>query len=945
MPVLRMPVKWIITNAPRSSTKISSRQKAIIGAKEAERHFKSRVSSYESSLSAFERQKKEYELSQEEYENAVKEYEAKYSKYLKPATRAGVQARHGPKVIFAEPSRPTETRVLKKVYGEYTETRKGIGKKQEKLVVSYGALQQKQTGLEKTRESLIKQQASVKQKFKEIPRGYYTTTTTSGGKIDYTTPSGKIYFQGRGGTLAGVQDPIKGESRLATPQDKIEFKEVKQKYADSVQLKSVNAFDWRKFECAVIEKQVQLYNESVQFQQSVRPTEWQQFKEDTSVKIEKFGEKVAETKEKYSPHYQFGKYVIGKFSPTKVPVYTALTRDVTLTPFYTVAAIIREPEKTIKTGLVMGGIGLGATVLVATAPVTAFPVAVIGGTAISLYGFGKVQQLYHAYTVGEMKGGSAAGITAVTHKKAEIIGTELIPMAVGGYIGAKIGGITVKTIRIEKTYKLYEPSKAESLLKKVSKIRQKASIHDIGKQTILQESRVLKFGKYPIKTLTPRYLGFTPTTRVIITPVPSGRVVLTGTTKVKPMKIPGTTPIKYRAQIQKYDLIMKGIQTEKGYELGGSAIKTRGGLPTTQGRALEVQMISKGKVDYGFTIKYPSGKTIKVKGPQVEYFKVTSSSAKATFIVGRKGSFVETHYKPIEIGRWGKTQISQLAVEFPKVEVKMEGGWTPNITKGKTIKKFEIGTFKEKVYVPSLRNEIIISKTGIRQIFPLEQIYIKPKGIIKSIILKTGKPIGEQLSIVKATEVKSALIKADLIKPITTTKIIPVSVLREEFALSQVRKSSLRQDPLSKLAQNLESKTEQRLEQRSRLRMEQRAEIRALTRPLVRVETKLRARARMRTRTRARARIRLVPSIIGPSIVPVIVPPPPILGGFFLPKRFGIKSKRGIKGIGDMGYGYRPTVYAIVTKLKAPKIRKGGVESGLGARPITPTIRRIKWEI
>lgn len=59
-------------------------------------------------------------------------------------------------------------------------------------------------------------------------------------------------------------------------------------------------------------------------------------------------------------------------------------------------------------------------------------------------------------------------------------------------------------------------------------------------------------------------------------------------------------------------------------------------------------------------------------------------------------------------------------------------------------------------------------------------------------------------------------------------------------------------------------------------------------------------------------------------------PPPPIFfpsgGGFSMG---GIKKKKG-----KQKRAYTPTVYSVVTKLKASKIDIGGVRSGLGARPI-----------
>ena len=159
------------------------------------------VGKYKESLSAYEARLKKYKLSKEAYEKKISSWKKKYEPYL--TKRRGVS-------VF-QAKRQLAERTVKKAFKEYKKTGVEIEKGFEELKGEAKEVGVAGSALEAERKAIP-------------PIKHYETISMT----DYTSPGGYKYFGGKGGKLAGVEDPVLGESRLATKEDIIEFGKLKE---------------------------------------------------------------------------------------------------------------------------------------------------------------------------------------------------------------------------------------------------------------------------------------------------------------------------------------------------------------------------------------------------------------------------------------------------------------------------------------------------------------------------------------------------------------------------------------------------------------------------------------------------------------------------------------------------------------------------------------------
>jgi len=179
-------------------------------------------------LPSYRERIKTFKGSQEEYEEKVKSWKEKYRPYLQRVGKYGQKIRSGSAYTFVS-QRQLPKRTTKKLYGTYTTKRTQLKAKAATLKTKYTKLKKEQKELQ-TLSSKAQAPYTIK----------YTTKSTKGGGHYETKELGqtKKWFVSDKGQLAGVEDPIAQESRLATGSDIVTFGALKyyqKKYDESQQ--------------------------------------------------------------------------------------------------------------------------------------------------------------------------------------------------------------------------------------------------------------------------------------------------------------------------------------------------------------------------------------------------------------------------------------------------------------------------------------------------------------------------------------------------------------------------------------------------------------------------------------------------------------------------------------------------------------------------------------
>lgn len=183
-----------------------------------------RISRYKKEVEAFKGRLEKYKTSKEQYEKELAEWKEKYGEYLQPASRFGQRARAGSKFIFAPKRKEVDPRTTKRLYELYKEEGEQLQQKGTTLQKEGAYLSGKHKALS-TSYSQLKTKTA---KLSRVSRGY--TISKVDGREVWTTPEGYKYFTGKEGKLAAVEDPARGESRLATGADILAFSAMKAQY-------------------------------------------------------------------------------------------------------------------------------------------------------------------------------------------------------------------------------------------------------------------------------------------------------------------------------------------------------------------------------------------------------------------------------------------------------------------------------------------------------------------------------------------------------------------------------------------------------------------------------------------------------------------------------------------------------------------------------------------
>jgi hypothetical protein len=560
---------------------------------------------YRSEAAAFRSGLETYKTSLEEYKARKGKYIKEFTPWFKSKARAGIS---GVGKAFMAP-RPLAPRTVRKKKTEFIGETETLSEKHE-------TLGKKQTQLISQQEKVKQLYSKAKEKQSLVPSGY--TSWSKSGDESYTDTFGKKYFVAPSGDLAGVEDPIAKESRLATPTDILQFKSMKYQerlyeqkmhdfYNPELQIKK-DFTPWQKFKFKVESSLARETPEAYHGARNV-PSGWEQTEKTASINILKVAPAQI-VPEKYKENIA-GRYAEGMY-----------------------AGVIEKPLQTVGTfllfkgmGMLFKGMGKVATPLMKKLPnsFSMFGKPIGAGSMIKTGSVG-MGTLY----AGSVYERSMMAEDSV-YEFGKITSTEIIPM---GLASMK------KPYSIESKYSVPEPGYSVSGDLKVRPLGLR--------QIPIIEQRTFKMG--PIsKTLKPRATFFEPTYRPSQQPfrLKSGGTGFAGTLKVKQMKseVPGIREISgFEKNISVERIIGKARKVSGKQDIikvEAVAVKQRAGRPTQSGVVSEAHLIKRDPINLlesgELRLKIRRGEKV----PSIVEYNVFQTSQDIKLKVGKKGSFSE----------------------------------------------------------------------------------------------------------------------------------------------------------------------------------------------------------------------------------------------------------------------------------------------------------------